>query len=833
MEHVESVQRDPGVLSAIQRGVNAPKTPPVMGHFCRSFIIAFGILLPLAALILELSSRVWTEMLFDPFPTIGHVSLFAGMAVGNGVLLWGAPRCPARVLRLLALLNGMVLGVAGWYVLQTMLLVPFALLALLFSLMFPPLAIFGIFALCPTLAFIATLLNRRALAVQGPIPAQRPRGLWWGIGLAVLCFGILELPGIFTTANLQRAVSEDEKISGQAISWLRVAGDRQLLLRRCYERPQTSAGFWSMLFANGSADAVSPEQARPVYYRVTGQAFNSMPAPVKLENRRGGLISAFEHEQDNDQGGNAVAGKVPGLSLQSSEVDGTVDADAALAYLQWTLAFHNATPAAQEARVQIALPPGAVVSRLTLWVNGEEREAAFSARGHVRKAYQEVAMVQQRDPVLVTTCGPDRVLVQCFPVPANGGVMKIRLGITAPLVLDAPDNGLLALPRMVEQNFDASADLRHRVWMESKERASATLPGLHEEQAGNGLYAVRGEITDNALTGSPASLRFARHPSVTSAWTPDAVDPRRAVIHERIAGVAGDAFQRIIVVVDGSRAMRESIPAVARGLEGLPPGSEFAVLLASDHLQTLIPLQAVTPASRAQAGKVLGAVHLDGGMDNVPALASAWESAAGNPSSAILWIHGPQPLMFASIDGLTQRWERRPNGPRLFSLEAVAGDNAPLRALDWTPAVHNVARLGTLTEDMARLLTGWSGTPQLHATLERVDATQWRDRAGSKETSGHLSRLWAQRQVLERYALRGKANTEMAIAIAQRYQLVTPVTGAVVLENTSQYKEAGLEPVNAGTVPTVPEPEVWMLLLVAAAVLGYGVWKRRRLCVAS
>ena len=187
-----------------------------------------------------------------------------------------------------------------------------------------------------------------------------------------------------------------------------------------------------------------------------------------------------------------MAGKVSGLTLKSSQLYGSVDADAALAYLQWTLAFSNATSTAHEARMQIALPPGAVVSRLTLWVNGEEREAAFSARGHVRQAYQEVAMVQERDPVLVTTCGPDRVLVQCFPVPANGGVMKVRLGITAPLVLIAPDKGLLVLPHMVEQNFDAASALRHQVWMESKAPASALLTGLKNEQTGNSVHAVRG-----------------------------------------------------------------------------------------------------------------------------------------------------------------------------------------------------------------------------------------------------------------------------------------------------------------------------------------------------
>jgi len=42
--------------------------------------------------------------------------------------------------------------------------------------------------------------------------------------------------------------------------------------------------------------------------------------------------------------------------------------------------------------------------RLTLWIDGEEREAAFGGRSQVREAYQKVVPAP-RDPVLVTTSG--------------------------------------------------------------------------------------------------------------------------------------------------------------------------------------------------------------------------------------------------------------------------------------------------------------------------------------------------------------------------------------------------------------------------------------------
>jgi len=55
--------------------------------------------------------------------------------------------------------------------------------------------------------------------------------------------------------------------------------------------------------------------------------------------------------------------------------------------------------------------------------------------------------------------------------------------------------------------------------------------------------------------------------------------------------------------------------------------------------------------------------------------------------------------------------------------------------------------------------------------------------------------------------------------MATAYQLVTPVSGAVVLETKEQYEAAGLEPVKPGSVPTIPEPETWAMIIVALLIL--------------
>ncbi len=86
-------------------------------------------------------------------------------------------------------------------------------------------------------------------------------------------------------------------------------------------------------------------------------------------------------------------------------------------------------------------------------------------------------------------------------------------------------------------------------------------------------------------------------------------------------------------------------------------------------------------------------------------------------------------------------------------------------------------------------------------------------------------RLWAAERI-ERLLLKtDEASRQAASALALKYHLVTPVSGAVVLETAAQYDAAGLTPVAKGSVPTVPEPEEWMLMFVVGLLLW---WMLRR-----
>ncbi|HMY76323.1 MAG TPA: VIT domain-containing protein, partial [Blastocatellia bacterium] len=463
----------------------------------------FGVGIPASAILLELVSGVCANAAFDPLPTLWHVLLVCAVPLAN-LLVWRELRNDdAEYDWRLSAACGLAVGVSGFYALLFLPLVPVSFIALL-------LLGLGILGFSPQLAFAfavkgATRLRR--LKNLSPTP-QPSFALTFGAGVVVplaLLIG-MEAQTTLTRINLQRATSGDPATQLSGIRFLRAFGSRAALLDACYWRAGLATDLIGSLFS--LTNPVDAEKARGIFYRVTGEPFDSLPRPSNANNRLGPfrLLAFDDNIFDANRGGERVGGVIKGLSLAGSRIDGSLDADAALGYFEWTMIFKNESLRQQEARAQIQLPPGGVVSRLTLWVNGEEREAAFASRGKVQAAYQSV-VIARRDPVLVTSSGKDRVLVQCFPVPPSGE-MKIRFGVTAPVALESKQRGWLKLPGIAERNF-AVEKLNHAVWFESKRALQSSDKSLMAEHPENRLFAVRGQLSDGELSAA-APLRVER-----------------------------------------------------------------------------------------------------------------------------------------------------------------------------------------------------------------------------------------------------------------------------------------------------------------------------------
>jgi len=84
---------------------------------------------------------------------------------------------------------------------------------------------------------------------------------------------------------------------------MRTVGDRDLLLRLCYDSAGRPSGVLSFLASQGGSE-VGAEHARELYYRVTGQAFNALAPPYD----QGAWSFTREFAFDEDQGGARVGG---------------------------------------------------------------------------------------------------------------------------------------------------------------------------------------------------------------------------------------------------------------------------------------------------------------------------------------------------------------------------------------------------------------------------------------------------------------------------------------------------------------------------------------------
>lgn len=622
------------------------------------------------------------------------------------------------------------------------------------------------------------------------------------------------------------AASESTVQSAQGLRWLRAVGNRDYLLRACYGRSGRATDLIGFLFS--LKEPVTPDEARAIFYRLTGETFDTQMPPERL---KGHWQPSDSFDFDPDQGGEVVAGKVKNLSLASSRIDGSVDADAGIGYVEWTLLFKNDSASQQEARAQVELPPGAIVSRLTLWINGEEREAAFAGRSSVREAYRQVAVRQQRDPVLVTTAGTDRVLVQCFPVGANGGEMKIRLGITTLLQLPERAEGLLRLPHFAGRNFSIPDKVTHAVWIESKQFLQSNSKKLQAEQPAANLYAVRGALRDAELAEPLAVVRLTRASEITEAWTGDALKKNGEIIRQVIEEKNLDASSQIILVLDTSQRMRASISEIIAALETLPPNIEVKLLLAGGNgvYEESTNGQALS-GSPAEIARRLRSIDFEGGANSVPALIKAWDIAAENPESAVVWIHAAQPLLLQPVEELRQRRERRPmdDSRLLYSVQTENGTNRIEEKLDGAKLIANVARMNPLQIDLEKLFAELTGKRKRLGFVRMSEKpAQMNASSTAKETSAHLAKLWANDEIERLTDAKEKNGAEDAVKLAALYRLVTPVSGAVVLETKEQYQRAGLEPVEAGTVPTIPEPETWLLIAVVAALFSWIVYRRK------
>lgn len=487
---------------------------------------------------------------------------------------------------------------------------------------------------------------------------------------------------------------------------------------------------------------------------------------------------------------------------KKSEWTITAEPRAAVARLDWELVAEGRNSFLDTAWFELQLPPGAVASSLSSWIDGEERPAAFASDGRAKKAFDSV-VARRLDPVLLREVGPRRLWMQLFPLAAGLPPMRVRVGITVPLRRNG-DALVLSLPELVDHTCTPLVGDLHTLRV-------VRADGSVDERT------VEGKDLSQAV---PIAGGFVR---VACARDAEGFVVQTLAPSEQAA--APRAPQPLVVVFDASHSTAAARDDLVALVQSLPRGRRL--LLYAAHGSALQRHEALAGDDTLVAW--LRSQSFDGGTDPRPALAAATAEAARLGSTEVLWFHGGSvhllpghdPAWAKDVQVYAVPLSRSPQ--QLYQLEAFRSQlvTAPMRPLAaaqrWLQQFVNVDAANVPTDGFVRTFARAS-TPPADAVV--VD--------------DQLVRLWAASEARDRQR-RGEAT---ATGLAASYRVVTAGASAVVLERREQYDEHKLEPgAISGREPPellggrpVPEPATWLLLGSGLAVIA---WRQRRRSLAA
>jgi hypothetical protein len=803
------------------------------------FWILCGIVLPLAAVIVEKRTEACARLFFDPAPTDWHLLLISLVPLTNligellrisrfaGQFTWLASS-PFKWI------NGMAIGIAGFYTLWFLPVTALCTLVLLLAIciLFYQFVLFlfqGIgdsvvavlnvagfllpyliamvflaiaatfpgwglllLSLAPFSSLLACYRTRSTLFSLTPpvvpIGSKRAgvrslRRLFLPVACGLLALLAIEIPS--TATRVAMGMATNPQTSSNGLLLLRAFGNDDSMLRMCYERSHPTDIFASVLTWGRP---VPYTKAREIYYRATGRPFNSRGIPAsfrgKIHDRTDQTGADDVFDSDAELAGETVGGVVRGVTLARSEMTGVVDSIGNAATINWDMEFGNKSCFQREARAQILLPPHAVVSNALLWIDGRPKPAAFGSRDTTRAAYRGVVQ-RRRDPLLVTTYGPDRALAQCFPVPPDGK-MHIQLGITAPLTFDSHNCAFLTMPMFLERNFQVD---KHSIHLRTNGPVSNPGQVLRASQS----WALDGNVSNSDLSKGKATVFISTGAHANWSWHRDSVENGKLIVQTTEAREIKTP-ERLFIVVDGSAALAEDAGKVAQVLKTVPAGIALSLLRAGDKVELLA--ENVSSSSEAAWTSALANLQCQtfvGGQDDTEALIFALNRINGRPNSAILWLHGPQAVEIDDATPLATSLSAAGANVCLYELQLENGPNRVVEALD---GIRNLSRLPILDSPLvtlAQLFSAWNNSSiQFEPTLKQATLDLSTD--GVSESRIDLSPLWANQKVSALRQTPDPGDIGAAVELAERYHVVTPVSGAVVLETQDDYRKYALEP---------------------------------------
>lgn len=627
-----------------------------------------------------------------------------------------------------------------------------------------------------------------------------------------------------------QAVAVDSKQRAAGLTWLRQLRPEREMLMECAD--SRAAGLAGLFYP------LKQSTQHQLYFQLTG-------TPYSFKDMNATDLSSMP---DDYLRRHVVGDKVADLALTRSSLTGALHPNTLSSTLNWTFVVKNGNSYAQEARAEIGLPPGAAITGLTVWHRGESEDADFVASDKVEGAQTTTA--GHDSPAMVTDLGHGRALLHAYPVPAEEELkirvtmvvpMKAESDTSASMItpqLIATNFGLngehLVRLRSTTDLSSSSKSLSKGVSPTGEKVISGQFDEKQLETNGVTIFAAR-TATDkpylvmdkistafheqarkerearlkakqhaseqpdesklkevvvmidgsHGVTGQIEQLTKVLYPTKKKNAAPAKKTKVRTIqshyLVEGINKIGAAAPKHLVVVIDGSEKMAKSMPEIEQALSQIPATVPTSVIIANQENTAL-----AKPMLLSKRLQDLKNVKFIGGQDNLKAVVDGAELAGESKGGALLWIHGPQPVINEEIYIMSPYTAT----PLFYEVSIGAGTDTfeffknHTEIGPFCQVPRDGANIGT---DLASFFTKWRPGTSSYA-VEMKDVTNM-PKEFLKPSDDEAKEILTVNAIKECNKLISTRHYKKAARIALAYGFVSPVSSALI--DGAPKKDAG------------------------------------------
>lgn len=436
------------------------------------------------------------------------------------------------------------------------------------------------------------------------------------------------------------------------------------------------------------------------------------------------------------------------------------------------------------------LPEGAVVTALSLWVNGKEEKGILTTKHKADTAYREIVGVEQRDPSVVRWQEGNTVSVRVFPVLSNGS-RQFKIGFTMPLKVNGE--------KLVYENvyFDGPTA---KSAAEDRSIEFVTEPVKPDQPLNyEGNYKADWKLTFKNENIQSNTFAFNGKGYTITPYVPER-DPvqTRAIYLDVNEAWSEKELQEVLLLVGKTPVYvwsgEKMVPATKEVLEsGLKQRfSLFPVYKIKDPASALLITKSTSVSPTLD--------DLEGSRFKTEL--SAWLSQEAQPKIRLLDL-GSQlsPYLKSLKEFRVFRYEK--GGLLLLKI-----------LMDTKTFASDTESDNKVVIDEANI-----------AIEQKADSITTGD------APDHLMRLFAYNHILQKAGkglLTGKEGQDSLIPIAQEAYVVSPISSLIVLESQADYdrfnikdSDNSLKNASLKSNGAVPEPHEWALIILVLLTFTY------------